>query len=359
MSLSLIGTLPVSALNIGLAAAPAALGVEISNLQADVAKFTGALTTQLQVSATFPPNLAGYATAFAAALDPTAVASAFNPANWVTLNADANTQLVADLAALAALLAILEPIMGDFSAGLSAGGLASWSYAGRASGFGTSLDLATRYGIAEIPGATQVSAVVIATNAFASWQSFGQGMNVGASSAADIGQAPTSDGLAFLGSLSGARVNTGTSGLFARLSRLLDELHGKQASLRTQIDLSLGIGLPDPTDVVNTGLSVDLTAALGNLVSVQADLAADIGTLNAAISATTALSGGISTQLSAGGLSLWSYSGPLSALGASLASALAPGLPGVNAPTGPAYGLAIACSAPTAWAGFSRIFKTS
>jgi hypothetical protein len=357
--LSLVGTLPVSALNLGLAAAPAGIGVEVSKLQADITRLTGALDTQLAVTAEFPPNLAGYTAAFALALDPTAVAAAFDLTNWVTLNADAKVGLAIDLALLESLLAILDGIIDSFTLGLSAGGLAAWSYAGRAVGFGTTLDGATRLGIAGIPADQDVSAIIIGTASHASWSTFGEGFHVGTSAGTDLGDETSQELLAFLGTLTGRDLSTGVRDLFSLLDLLRAELEGRKDAIEAQIELSLGVNLPDPTAIVEAGLDIDLGAALGNLVDVQADLGADIDLLTLNVEAALALSASISAQLSVGGLTLWSYSGPMSELGAAFAPEIEDGVPGATGANGATYGLVIASASPTAWADFTQIFRTS
>ena len=359
MPLVRVGTLPISALNIGLAGVPPALGAKVAKIGATLSQFTAGLQAAFTMKASFPPNLPGYAASFASALNPVNLAANFNPANWVTANASANIGLVARLALIEAQIAIVTLVVDGFRAGLDVGGLAGWTYAGSAAGFGSTLQGATATGFGRTAADANIQALVIATNAFSGWQAFGSGFNVGSSARADLGSAPANDRLNFLGELTGGAWNTGLAAHFADIDLLLAELHATASSIQGQIELSLGLHLPDPVAIVRAGLAINLTAALGNLVNIQTDLTGSIGALQAQIDATLTLAGSISASLSGGGLTFWTYSGAASGLGSALAAELASGLPGAGqGPTGPAYGLAIA-STPTAMGAFGSIFKTS
>jgi hypothetical protein len=348
------GTLPVAALNIGLAAAPTGLSSAIAKLSANISQLTAALTTQLSVTAIFPPNLPGFAAQFGLALNPAGLLAAFNPANWVTLNAGANVELAAQLGFIEAQLAIVAALAADFQAGVSAPVIAGWSYAGRAARFGPELETATRSGFGRTAPNTQIRALIIATENFASWGSFSQGFRTGFSGT----PAETTDArLVFLGELGGGEWNSGVQSLLSQFNLLLAELQGTKVTLHAQIALSLGIDLPDPTVIVDAGLSIDLDAALGNLVNVQADLTAEISGLQARIDALLELVANISIQLSAGGLSFWTYSGTAGDLGTALRAELQHGLPGGSGPGAVAYGLALA-GAPASMSLFGSIFKT-
>lgn len=354
MPIALVGTLPVAALNVGLAAAPAGIQAEIAKLTAQISGLAGAIAAQLQVTANFPPNLTGYATAFAT-LDASALLAAFNPANWVTLNAGANVELVAELGLIEAQLAVVGALVAPFEAGLAAPGIAGYSYAGRAAGFGHALAAATAGGIGSIPPTQNVNALIIGCADFDAWGAFSAGFNTGPSAQIDLGSIATPDSLRFLGSLGGGQWNTGLRDVFGVLASFLLELEGAKAALEAQIELSVGVNLPDPGVVINA--DIDVGAALENLVGVQADITADITLLQARIDFLLDLVASIT--LSGGGLTLWSYSGPAGALGSSFAPLVANGLPGVGGPNTPAYGVALACADAAAWANFGLIFKTS
>lgn len=355
-----IGTFPASGLNLGLAAAPLGFTAEITKLQADISQLGIALEAQAQVTASFPPNLIGLAAAFSGALDASALAAALNPTTWVSVNADGNATLVLELGAIDALLAIVGDLVADLELGLSAGGLAGWSYAGRTAGYGTTLERATASGFGTFAPDTQISALVIACAGFSSWGGFSAGFNTGTSSLEDLGTFTREERLRFLGALGGGDWNTGVREVFAHIHLFLAELRTLRAVVAAQIDLSLGLNLPDASVVVDAGLSIDLDAAFENLVDVQLDIEAAISGLQFKIDALLELIGSINLSLSGGGLTLWSYSGLARLLGSSLVPAVAAGLPGTaTGPNAPAYGIVIAAASPSAWASFGRIFKTS
>ena len=358
MPLSLVGTFQVSAVNLGLAATVPALNAKIAKLTADASKLTASLDTQATVSADFPPNLVGHAAAFTTTLDPVVLTLALNPATWVTASGDASTDLSADLVAIDAQIAIVEPIEADLTLGLGAGSLIGWTYAGRAATYGPALTAATEKGYGGISPTTQVSALIIATATFASWETFGEGFEVGPSADTDLGERPAASRLTYLGTLSGSGWNTGVEAQLKGIELILSALRGQGLALEGQVAVSLGLNLPDPTVVVDAGLAIDLDVALENLVSVQTDLTAGISGINANIDATLALIASIEAQLSAGGLTFWSYSGPAGSLGATFAPEVAGGLPGVDEPNGPCYGLVIACASESDWDAFVNICKT-
>lgn len=358
MTLNRVGTLPVSAINLGVAAAPPALQAEVAKLQADVSGLTAAITTQLEVQATFPPNIAGYLTAFSLVLDPSVLTSAFSPANWLALNADANVELVAELAFIEAQIAIVAPVVEDLEAGLTAPGLAGWTYAGDARGFGAELEGATVHGTGAVNGREQVSAIVLGSASFSDWATFGTGFRTGPSSDEDLPDPTRERRLRYQGALSGGEWSGTARDLLPRLRLILEGLQGSKAAIEEQIAITVGLNLPDPSIIVDAGLEVDLVAALGDMVDVQADLGADIGTVTGQIDAILDIAADVQATLSGGGLTLWTFSGELRQLGAELAEETRPGLPGVGERSAPAYGLVIAAKAPEAWADFGLVMRT-
>ena len=159
-----------------------------------------------------------------------------------------------------------------------------------------------------------------------------------------------------MGVLGGAEWNTGVLDIYARIELLLLELQALKASIQAQIELSLGLNLPDPTVIVEAGLAIDLDLALENIINVQVDLTAQLELFQLRIDLILELIAELNAQLSAGGLTVWSYSGTAGQLGAEFATAIADGLPNAGGPNAPAYGLAIACASPSAWASFGNIF---
>lgn len=358
MPLELVGTFPVSVLNIGLAASPAGLAVEAALLADDIAKATVSIGANVLVEASFPPS--GALPALFASFDVAALTSILNPANWVTLNADANAELLLDLAFAQLQLAAMEPLVLDLQIGLGAPGLYGWTYAGNAAGFGTTLQAETAAGF---PGGVlpsgNVNALVIATNSFTSWGSFGNGIRIGTSGDENLGNQTAVQRLKFIGSLDGGFWNVGVDGLLSGFEIILAGLRGKVSQIQAQIDLSLGLNLPNPIPIIEASFNVDVDVALGNLINVSTDLTGEISLLQARIDANVELAGNLALDLSAAGLTFWSYSGPASGLGSELATELATGLPGAGeGPSGAVYGLVLASADASNWNNFGRVFKT-
>ena len=358
MTLTLAGTLPVSLVNIGLATTPVGIAADIAVLNEDILKLTASLVTQLEVTINFPPSL-GYTAAFALALDPLALAASFNPLNWITANADANLSLILDLAFADLQIGIVAPLIENFKAGLGVPGLYGWTYAGNAKGFGESLAADTAAGFPGVLPGAEVNALVIATNSFTSWGSFGNGVRTGASGQEDLGTITDEQRLQFVGALSGSYWSFGLNDLFVSLDLLLKGLQGRKAAAEAAIEITLGLNLPSVEPIIDAGLEVDLTAALEDMVSVQTDLTGEIGFITARIDALLELSGSIAADISAGGLTFWSYSGTAAGLGQDLAAELAQGLPSSgDGPSNAVYGLVLASADPGNWDNFGRVFLT-
>jgi len=359
MGIELVGTLPVSALNIGLGASTVAFTADVTKLTGDIAGLTAAIETQIQFSADFPPNLAGFAAAFALALNPANLLAAFNPAAWISLSGDANLELVANLGLVDAQITLVQPVVADLNLGADASSLQGWSYSGQAEGFGRTLESATAQGFANTAPNDNIDALIIATNLFASWESFSLGFNTGESSNKDLGNTTDQQQLQSLGTLTGDDWNVGVKLILEPVRLILTALEQAKAALEAQIEVSLGVNLPDPGTIVDFGLSIDLDAALGS-IEVQTDLEASISGIQFDIDATLAFIADIDLLLEVGGLTFWSYTGPASELGTALADQLSDGLPGTpDGPEAPIYGVAVASSNSAAWAAFGSIFRTS
>ena len=349
-----VGSLPVSGVNLGIAAAVPGLSVEVAKLNALIAKLTGGITLQAEIQSSFPPGptfmlaLAGYVT------DPVTLALAF--ATWPTLTVDANADLGVELGVVEAQILIVEALVATLEAGVDSGGLTGWTYAGRAMGFGTRLQAATANGFGTAEPDTQVSAILVACESFASWQAFSAQFNVGDTANTELAAGTTAEDLRCQGTLTGGQWNTGTLTLFARLDALLLELRGLRFSILAQIDIALGLNLPNPTLLLEIAADIDLDVCLDNLVNVSVDLTAEIGNIQLRIDAIAQLI--LDLHLTAGGLSVWSYTGTAAGLGTAFAAAIADGVPGGSGPRTPVYGVAIACNAPAAWATFGGIFVT-
>ncbi len=355
MAITLLGTLPISATNLGLAATPPGFTAQVAKLTADLAKLADALAAQVTVQTALPPDPT-FLLALQNQLDPTTLALVF--AQWPTLNADANTDLVAELAFIDAQLLILEGITVPLQVGVDAGSLAGWTYSGQARGFGTELEAATVNGFGGVDRNANVDAIIVAAADFSAWGSFSGGFNTGTSDDENLGSVTTQTKLQSLGVLSGGQWNTGVVDALRPLFEIQAVLEGLSATLTAQIELTLGIGLPDPGDIVDFGLTIDLGAALDNLVNVQTDLGATFDAISLKITALEVLLGELNAVLAVGGLSVWSYSGRAGGLGADFAPQVQDGLPGVGSALAPAYGVVVASQSPTAWADFGQIFIT-
>ncbi len=359
MGIELVGTLPVSALNIGLGASTVAFTADVTKLTGDISGLTGAIETQIQFSADFPPNLPGFAAAFVVALNPANLLAAFAPAAWVSLTADAKVDLLARLGLVDAQVELVAPVVADLNLGADASDLQGWSYSGQAEGFGRTLEAETAQGFANTGPNDNIDALIIATNLFASWESFSLGFNTGESSNKDLGNTTDQQQLQSLGTLSGDDWNIGVKLILEPVRLILTALEQAKAALEAQLQVSIAVNLPDPGTIVDIGLSIDLEAALGG-IEVQVDLDADISGIQVDIDATLAFIADINLLLEAGDLAFWRYTGPASGLGAALIPELEDGLPGTpDGPRAPIYGVAVASSNSAAWAAFGSIFRTA
>ena len=358
MTIAQIGTLPVSGVNLGLVASLPALTAEIDQLTLDLSRLGVALEAQVTFGLNLPPNITAYLSQFALNFDVSVLVSSFNPTNWVTLNADANVELVVELGLIDAKLAVVAAIDAELSAGLDTGSLTAWTYAGNARGFGTELKYATQNGFGSVAPTADINAIIIGCEDFSSWENFGASFNIGTSADEDLGTTSTQQDLLCLGTLTGGQLNTGVLELYARLRLFLLELQGLRAAVLAQIDLSLGLNLPDPQVIIDAGLEIDLDLAMDNLVNIQVDIAAQLEGIQLKIDLLLELIAEISAQLSGGGLTVWSYSGPAGLFGSEFAPEIINGMPGASGPGATVYGLVIACAFPAAWASFGNIMIT-
>ena len=352
MSMSLIGVLPVSGLNIGVQAALPGLALEVTSLQEMLAKLALSLAAQLEVSINIPqlPSIsAGIAAQIAA------IPSSWNPANLFSCSLDAQADIGIELGLVTAQLAIVGEIVGSFSAGLDVPGLSAWSYAGRSASFGDQLASQTATGWQSHAPTDNVQGLVLATESFDSWGNFSGSFNTGRSSLRKVD--PTKEAnLTYMGTLGGGQLNTGVLDLFLPINLFLLELEALKLNLQFSLEAAIGINLPDLTLLLDILANLSIDVMLDNLINVSVDIGASIAFLELQISFLLDLQASLS--IDAGGLALWSYSGPASGFGSSLQEAIADGVPGGSGPDAAAYGMAIATKLPAAWAGFGLIFLT-
>lgn len=356
--MQLVGTLPVSAVNVGLAASIGGLNSEILKLQADISGLQVALAAQADVALNLP-NLPTLAANLAADVSLPEIAAALNPANWATIGADLSADVALELGFIDAQLAVVAPLVATLQAGASAGGISGWSYAGRATGFGPQLTGATRFGYGGIGPNEQVQGIVVATEGLASWRSFAAGVDVGGT---PVAATPAEQRLAVHGPRSGLQWNSGVAQLLARIELFLANLRGAKASLEATAQVALGLDLPDAQLILDASAGVvadvGVDGLFDNLVNVNADITAGISGLQIQVDATLSLVASLSADLSAGGLAFWSYQGTAAGLGPAVTGVLERGIPGGSGPGAVVYGLALAGRAP-AMSTFGSIFKTA
>ena len=354
MGLSLVGTLPVSALNIGLVAAIPGITQQILDLQAQIGGLSASFAAQAEVGLNLP-DLSTLGFGISAQL--TSLPGLLLPTNWVTVGASANLDLVAKLGLIELQLALVGELVLSLEAGISAGSLSFWSYTGPTSGFGQGLAAQTASGWGDTGPEAQVGGLVIATESGPSWSIFGENFRIGASRG--VTASSQARRLVYEGVFNGGQLNTGLLGVKIPLDLYLLSLQGLAASLAFQIQVSLGINLPSLSSLVGA-LEVMLPSlVLENLVSVKVNLALEIQALTVRVEFLLNLIASLQISLSAGGLTFWAYSGSAAGFGSGLRDALVNGMPGGSGPDAPIYGLAIASEAPALWASFGQIFKTA
>lgn len=352
MTLSYVGSLPVSGVNTGLNASLGALTIEIAQLGVDLSGLVPAVAGQLQVSIDIPPNVPAYTVNLAAAFNPAQVAIEVSP-GAITLNGiEPAAELTIELGLVEAKLKATLNITQPLELGLGAGGIAGWSYSGGARAFGEALRTATPQGWGDtLPGET-VAAVIIATESPSSWAAFKTTFQAGADRSY----------LRYLGEYGASRWNLGLGTLMLRIRAFLAKLQALKARIEYQLQVFSGLELPAAELIIDTGL--DIVAEFGidglmeNLVNVDVDLDAAAANINARIDAIVDLQAELSATLSAGGLSVWSYSGPAAAMGGEFVGAVRDGLPGGSGATAQVYGLVLAAT-PEAMSAFGNVFLTS
>lgn len=359
MSIDLAGTLPLSAVNVGLAASTPALTAEVSKLGADASDLSPAVQAQIEISSHFPPSPAAFTAVLGTALATPELAACMTPGNVAFAASEANVAVAAKLGFIRGQITVASAVRGQLAGGLEAGSITGWSYSGRCNGFGPVLEQDTKLGFGGLGPADEVSGVLIVTQDFSSWGQFSKGMSAAPASSP---AAPADTKLTPHGPRSGAQWNTGVADVTAHIDAFIAELEGMAANLEASLRFSVGADLPSPSVVVDAGLdafgAVGIDGLLDNLVNVQADIPAALGAIQVDADATASLSAEIGGQLAAGGLSVWIYGGRADGFGTAVSSALASGVPGGGGSGAVVYGLAIAGAGPSMNA-FGGIFKTA
>jgi hypothetical protein len=343
------GSLPVSAVNVGLTASLPGLAAEVTRLEADITGLAPAVTANVELGLDFPPNPISIQAALETVADLAELTVELNPTNILTVGADANLDLVAELGLVNIALSVAEDLAADLDAGLAVGSISGWSYSGGARNFGAALKVATADGYGTVAATTEVSATLIACESPSSWDAFDDGIYVG-SERAD---------LHYLGELGAWQWSTGLVDVMVPILLFVDELQALKVALEAQIQLTLGLNLPEPQIIMDAVLdvlgSVSLETMLDDMVNVVVDFDLTIEGIQARIDWLLELTSSIETQLSAGGLSVWQYSGPAANLGSEFAVAIAEGVPSGNGPSAAIDGLVLAFS-PAAAGNFGNVF---
>lgn len=358
MPITLAGTLPLSSINIGLGASVAGITARVSKLQADISDVTPAIQASLDVAADFPPNPASLSVVLGAALAAPELAAVLTPANMASITADANAGIVAKLGVVDGQIAAVGGIKAGLAGGLEAGSITGWSYAGGCNGFGPVLARETRLGFSEFAPADVVSGVLIVTQSLTGWQHFAKGVSA---DPAAVTVTATDQRLISHGRRTGAGWNAGVASVSAQIDLFLAELRGMKANLEASLRISGGFNLPDPKVVVDAGLDafgrIGVDGIASNLVNVRTDVNGTIGAIQVKVDADLSLAAELNGQLSAGGFSVWLYSGRADGFGEAITGALQNGVPGGSGGGALVYGLALAGAGPS-MSAFGGIFKT-
>ena len=96
MTVSYVGSLPVSAVNVGLSASLPALQLEVDQLGLDISGLVPAIAAKIEVATNFPPS-PFFGEAISGHLDLEAITEQLNPLSWVSVAADANADLAVEL----------------------------------------------------------------------------------------------------------------------------------------------------------------------------------------------------------------------------------------------------------------------
>src|SRR6185503_12353722 len=176
-----LGTLPVSAINLGLAASIPGFTAKVTKLGVDIVDVGLAGVANVQVGLDLPPDPVSLTAGLGAQLNPADIAAELNPGSITIGGADAALDLGIKIGLLEGLIAIVGTLVGALAGGLNTGGFSGWSYSGRAAGFGSQLERATANGFGKTAANADIAAIIIATESIESWGSFSLGFNTGGS----------------------------------------------------------------------------------------------------------------------------------------------------------------------------------
>lgn len=344
MALEYQFSLPVSGFQIGVSAASVGLSAKAEAIGDVIADLGATLAAQAEYSLSLPPNVTAIGAAVSAGVNLAALAGALTPTAFIAGSADARVEDLALLGLIEARLAVAAELVADLELGVSAGGIAAWQYRGPAAGMGAALApaLAASGGV---PLGADVSGAIVVTESGAAWAALRGG----------IGALSDAPGVSPLGARSGGEWCTALREPLAEIRAYLLELEGLRAAVSARLQLSAGVGLPSPEVMLELGVGIDLDGAIESLGSVSLDVEAQISGVLARIDALLALAATLDGFLTGDMLSLWRYSGALSALPGEVSGALSGGIPGGAGGASPVSAIVLVCRSPTAWAGFGKV----
>jgi len=332
VGLSLQGSIPVLSLNLGASLALVGLQADVARLQNLVSQFAEGTLASAELKAgvgVSPADILAGMTAWASLdiMGPTLDIGA-------SFTADASIEL----GLVNAEIAIVEQIQAAIAASLGVGGIAAWTYAGNAHGFGSTLADSIKNDWSE-PSDNITYALIAATEDPTAWKSIKQLWDTGA--AAYITSATDKEDLRYRGELKGAQLNLGAQ--IYDFADLLAQLYGLRASLEAQADAYLGIGLPSIS--ADFDLSIDVEAVVAAFADFSLDI--ELPDLNFTL--------GLIAQYSAliGSADVWLWKGKKGALGTDFNAAISNGLPNGSGPNSAIYGIVLAAASPEAWVAFS------
>jgi len=347
-------TLPVSALNIGVAASIPGIQLKTAELALNITNLGIASTELLPKAALMnvPPLDVGFLGP-ALAVHLAALPSLIFPDDLIVLGADIGAEILVKLGLVSASIKIVGDLLISLKFGLSAGGLKTWAYSGPASRLGPMVTGA-------VGGGGYVQGFVLACESFDSWGKLSLTFNTGTKPGATEPDR-SSPRILSLGSLDGGSLVTGLQQPLAVLNAYLLKLKGQQSILEYQLGFTAGLNLPNLSRLKGTLTAIipRIDVILKRFLSFSWDPTVDIRGVNAQLDFLLGLIGDLQLSLSGGGLTFWSYAGAANETGAALTSATANGLPGASGPDAGINAVVVLCSSPSAMADFGLIFKVA
>ena len=170
--------------------------------------------------------------------------------------------------------------------------------------------------------------------------------------------------LQYLGGASVGGAMPALAAAIAQLNLAIGLIALEKAKLNAQLSLLLQVHLPDIASLTAAAtlalpsLAVSLPTLPSAAVTVNGDLIAQIGLIDAQIAGISAALG-FAAALTAPGLHLYGYDGAVSGLGPALSSTLGAGLPGGSGPGARGNALVVATESPAAWTALGAVVKTT